>query len=100
MRMSTISSRELDNLIYNGDALIIDLRDRVSYRKQHLQGAINVPYDEWRKYNFPSSQTLVLYCERGANSMVVARELLKQGICAMSLVGGINGYRGRFLTTN
>ena len=39
----------------------------------------------------------ILYCDRGGLSMQAARELQEQGYRAISVVGGIQAYRGRYL---
>ena len=44
--IETISAKMLDYYVGRSDALIIDLRDTVSYYKSHVKGAVNVPYGE------------------------------------------------------
>ena len=42
-------------------------------------------------------KTLILYCERGSTSMKAARELAEAGYRVLTLVGGIQSYKGRNL---
>ena len=44
--IETISAKMLDYYVGRPDALIIDLRDRDSYRKSHITGALSYPYGE------------------------------------------------------
>ena len=39
----------------------------------------------------------ILYCDRGGLSLQAARELKEHGYRAISVVGGIQAYRGRYL---
>lgn len=90
-----ISDRELDDYIESGQNMILlDLRPAGDYRQNHIRTAINIPYDEDRTWDFPRGQLIVVYCERGATSIAVVRELLKKGYRAVSLAGGIFRYRG------
>lgn len=95
--MEAISARELDWYI-NNHTLIIDLRESKDYALAHIRGAVNVPYGQFRKeLQNREGNTVILYCERGALSMVVARELEAKGYRTKSVVGGIRAYRGENL---
>lgn len=95
--MDTISAKELDWYVQDGTFLIVDLRPPRDFVRGHIRGAVNVPHgmfgSELEKYK----GEIVLYCERGALSMAVARELEQQGFRTKSVVGGIRAYRGRYL---
>lgn len=91
--IETISAKMLDYYVGRSDALIIDLRDTVSYHKSHVKGAVNVPYGELENgYAFPKEKMLVFYCDRGGASMAAA-----MGICAQGVQNTI-GHR-RFAAT-
>ncbi len=92
--METISARELERYAREGSYLIIDLRSEEDYRKDHVRGAINVPRGKFRaELSGRRGDTVILYCDRGALSMSVSRELEKQGYHAKSVVGGFRAYR-------
>ena len=60
--IETISAKMLDYYVGRSDALIIDLRDTVSYHKSHVKGAVNVPYGELENgYAFPKEKMIVFY---------------------------------------
>ena len=48
-------------------------------------------------YDFPKGKILVLYCDRGGASLLLARQLAKLGYCTRSVIGGFGAYRGRNL---
>ena len=41
-----------------------------------------------------SSGVVILYCDRGSQSLLAARDLQKRGITAFSIYGGFLAYRG------
>ena len=43
------------------------------------------------------NQTLVLYCERGGTSLMIARMLSGKGYRVKTMIGGIHAYKGRNL---
>ena len=84
--IETISAKMLDYYVGRSDALIIDLRDTVSYHKSHVKGAVNVPYGELEnEYAFPKEK------------MAAAREFVRRGYKTRSVIGGFAAYRGRNL---
>lgn len=92
--METISARELDRYVSDESSVIIDLRSLREYAKDHVEGAVNIP--QGRFFGEPvrwKTRTLILYCERGALSMAVARELERKGYRTKSVVGGFRAYR-------
>ena len=77
------------------NAFIIDLRSKDEYDRGHIRGAVSVPYEEGQfLYRPPKGMEIVLYCERGSVSLIVARELVKLGYRVRSVIGGIHAYRG------
>ena len=55
-----------------------------------------MPYGEIDGYTaFPKGKILVLYCDRGGASLLLARQLAKLGYCTRSVIGGFGAYRGR-----
>ena len=96
--VETISAKMLDYYVDRRDTLIIDLRDREEYAKSHVRGAVNIPYSEIDEHTqFPLDKTLVLYCDRGGASLLLARQLAKKGHRTRSVIGGFEAYRGRNL---
>ena len=91
-----IAANELDRYVEDGEAFIIDLRMPEEYRRCHIKGAVNIPYGRLGQCReLPRGRTLVLYCERGAVSMVAAKELAR-GYRVKTVIGGIHAYREIF----
>ena len=98
--VETISAKMLDYYVGRRDAFLIDLRGRGEYRSGHIQGAVNLPYEEFEKmqeYTFPKNKVLILYCERGGASLAAARLLARKGYQTRTVIGGMKAYRGRNL---
>jgi len=99
--IETISAKEIDHYIFNKNYLLIDVRKPAEYRKMHIRGAVCIP-SEFLLQRMRGLRNVipVLYCDRGGLSMQAARELQEHGYRAISVVGGIQAYRGRYLEYN
>lgn len=76
---------------------LVDMRDPDSYRRSHIQGAVNIPDEEFwdRIYELPVDRLIVLYCYRGPRSMLAAKHLAGYGYQVADVYGGFDAYRGR-----
>ncbi len=91
-----ISDRELDDYIESGKRVVLlDVRPAEDYESYHIRTARNMPYEEGLDWDFLPNALIIVYCERGATSICVVRELLKRGYRAVSLAGGIFHYQGK-----
>ena len=98
VRIRLISVRDLDDYVNRyPDVYLIDVRPENEYRFSHIRYAINIPYEEGKKWKLPRDKEIVVYCERGSTSMIAARELQKAGYHVVSVIGGISEYKGRNL---
>lgn len=78
--------------------LIIDIRSHMSYKMGHIEGAMNIPFETFEQLidnakPFPENQPLLLVCAVGEKTGYHAAYLQKQGYEALSLEGGMLGYR-------
>lgn len=97
MYIETVSVIELDYYIGRNDVVIIDIRNPVEYRKRHIVNALNYSMEDLDKINLSKELIYIFYCERGANSMKAAKKITQRGYKAMSLVGGISSYHGKYI---
>lgn len=106
MNCEAISVRKLDYYVNNPFACIIDVRDEKDYLKAHIKNAVNIPYEEFeellkhKKYNdiiADRSKIYVVYCERGAMSMIICNKMSQQGYITKTVVGGYQKYNGRYI---
>lgn len=96
MEFETISAKDIEMYIGKPATLIIDVRDEDDYIRGHIPSAINVPYldfDYWKR-SIPYGVLLILYCDRGNLSLLLARELSGEGYQVKNIYGGLNAYRG------
>lgn len=85
-----VYASELEEVMRESRALLVDIREREEYRKGHWQGAVNHPYDELDRgmVRLPKNRKLILYCEHGGGSMQMARKLGHEGYMVATVVGG------------
>lgn len=97
--IETISARDIDHYLNDGRYLLVDVREPSDYRRLHIRGAVCIPCEYLPQRVRGLGGTIpILYCDRGGLSMQAARELQELGLRAVSVVGGIQSYRGRNLT--
>ena len=81
--------------------LIIDVRDRDTYKKGHIPTAINIPTDELDKNisKLPKDKKLIVYCYDIVcyAAPKVAYKLALKGFEVMELVGGFDEWKKRKL---
>lgn len=115
MACEIIGSSLFDRYIEKENPLIIDLRSETDYMKKHIKGAvcINVEDLENAIENYMYGRTgivrtgdvllkknkiILLYCSRGAQSYFMCRKMSMAGFNVKSLAGGIERYKGRYIT--
>ena len=99
--IETISAKEIDRYLLDRSYLLVDVRSPADYRKMQIKGAVCIPYEYLlQRMRGLGNVVPILYCDRGGLSMQAARELKEHGYRAISVVGGIQAYRGRYLERN
>ncbi|MFO6423998.1 rhodanese-like domain-containing protein [Motilimonas sp. KMU-193] len=84
----------------NKDMQIIDVRSPSEFAQGHVQGAINIPYDQIGQQLSRLSQTkdIVVYCRSGRRAAIAEQTLLKQGFNRVfHLEGDILGWQANGL---
>lgn len=96
MTFETIRAKDVIFYIRRADTQIIDIREPSDYRQGHIPTAINIPYDDFEngQRNIARDKLLILYCERGNLSLLLARDLSNEGYMVKNIYGGLNAYRG------
>ena len=95
MQFRIISCEILEQYLERNDILLLDLRSKSSYEQEHIPGALWV---DWEKAedNMPKLLStldfipawIILYCEHGNTSLLIARDLARNGYPVISLNGG------------
>ena len=75
-------------------ALILDVREPIEYKRDHVDGAQNLPLDEIRDRldELPKDRPIWTYCFVGQRSYYAARALSQYGFQAKNLSGGFKTY--------
>lgn len=95
-RHREIAPAELDALLQDGRALLIDVREADEFAAGHIAGAVNMPLSGFSPRNIPDAEgrTVVLQCAGGKRS----GQALDQCAAAQSaidthLAGGIGAWK-------
>ncbi len=90
MKPQIMPWEQVSRYIYNSGTLLVDLRDREEYSRDHITGAWNIPFEELEEHlsEMESFERVIFYCTSGNHSLAAARLLAKQGKQAYSVAGG------------
>ena len=88
-----ITGAEAETLVDNG-ALVIDVRTEVEYNTEHIQGAINIPYDEISSIEAATDDTIIVYCQSGTRATEAAEELIALGYTKVYNLGALSNWTG------
>lgn len=100
MMYQTITIRRLEEYLDRDENMVlVDLRNRSSFLRCHIKGAINVPYDELETSLdlLPKDRLLVFYCARGGQSMLACNHLSDKGYRVLNVASGLSCYNGKYL---
>jgi rhodanese-related sulfurtransferase len=61
----------------NSKEVLIDVRSRKEWLRNHKHGAINIPYNKLDQLYLPKETKLVLYCNSGRRAKI-GKEILKK----------------------
>jgi rhodanese-related sulfurtransferase len=68
----------------SNNIIVVDVRSEKEFKKDHIEGAILIPLKDLEKSNIPSKKLLV-YSERGEESVEASRILAKRGFEVLNL---------------
>lgn len=91
--VSSISIKDLLDKI--GSILIIDIRSVEKYNDNHIDGAINIPFEKLildPKYYLNYKDTYYLYCQKGSKSISACMYLAKRGFKVVNIKEGYEGW--------
>lgn len=86
-----LSPQSLVDLMNNENAIVIDLRDKESFKNGHIINSINASPDEFEQQKMTKykNKSIILVCARGQQSSAVAVKIRNQGYQPLVLGGGI-----------
>ncbi|MCH5253019.1 MAG: rhodanese-like domain-containing protein [Lachnospiraceae bacterium] len=85
-----MSWEQISRYVYSNHTLLVDLREKEDFRKGHVTGAWNIPYEELEEHirEMSGYERIIFYCTHGNHSLAAARQLAKLGHQAYSIAGG------------
>lgn len=97
LRRSTpeISVDQLDELLRDRNARVLDVREDWEFRRGHVPGALHVPLDQLgqRVATLPRDKRVVVICQSGNRSLAATDFLTAQGFeDAASVRGGTSAW--------
>ncbi|MYR05554.1 rhodanese-like domain-containing protein [Gordonia sp. SID5947] len=89
-----VSAAEAIRLIADG-ALIVDVRRRFEWNRNHIPGSIHIPLEELRDRcgELPDDRLLITFCTGGLRSGGAANMLLEFGFEARNMTKGLIDWR-------
>ncbi len=92
-----ISPQEATQLMNHQDAVLVDIRPADAFKTGHIVGSISIPFAELenkpKKLEKYKSKPIILVCAAGLESARAATLLMKIGLSAFILAGGIRSWR-------
>lgn len=93
-----VSPQQLTNLVNQGNAIVLDVRDGKEYRAGHITGSKNIAFsglkDKIGELGSDKTKTVILVCKMGQHSGAAGRILSAAGFKDVRrLTGGISGWQ-------
>ncbi|MEC4722611.1 rhodanese-like domain-containing protein [Noviherbaspirillum sp. CPCC 100848] len=101
-RGTRVSTLQATQMINQGKAVIVDVRDPAAYAAGHLRDAKNIPLKELSnrvgELDKSKSKAVIAVCQSGVQSAKAAAQLKKAGFAeAVSLDGGVAAWQAQGL---
>lgn len=89
-KIENIDCNQMKEMVSN-DAILIDVRSNAEYNLDHLEGAINIPYDVIGNNldEIDKDKEIIVYCQSGNRSSKAANTLIEAGYKKVYDLGGI-----------
>ena len=90
-----LSPQAVIDLINNNSAVIIDIRDKETFKQGHIIDALNAKSEDFEQQKMEKykDKPIVLVCARGLQSPVLAHKIRNQGYQPFVLGGGIEAWQ-------
>ena len=76
----------LKKLMSEDNYIIIDIRTAEEYKKEHVIGAVNIPFNEINEnVELDKEKTIIVYCQEGDDSSIACTILRELGYGAFDL---------------
>lgn len=90
MYIENISARDLRQYVNDSRYEIIDLRDFREFRRSHVINAVHLDSDNIISGDLSkiTKRSVILYCDRGGESIRMAKILASRGYDVKNVIGG------------
>jgi rhodanese-related sulfurtransferase len=97
-RVQNFHWHDVAGLPRDGSVTLIDTRSRSEYKKEHIDGFVNMPLDELRGRigELDKSKPVYVTCQVGLRGYIACRILSQNGFECYNLSGGYSLYRSIF----
>ena len=75
--------------------VVLDVRSKSQYDKEHIEGAMNIPLEELRERleELPRIKKIVVHCNKGTTGNAAQNILINNGFEVYNLSGGFKNYK-------
>lgn len=75
--------------------VVLDVRSKSQYDKEHIEGAMNIPLEELRERleELPRNRKIVVHCNKGTTGNAAQNILINNGFEVYNLSGGFKNYK-------
>lgn len=79
-----VTPAEANDIIAEKDPIILDVRTPTEFKEKHIDGAVNIPFDEINRETISKissnfDDVIVVYCAVGARSAIASATLVDLG---------------------
>lgn len=100
--LRTLTPAEAKALLDSGEAILIDIRERDEFAREHLPGAHHVPLSGFSAANVPAdaAKVAIFHCSSGARTAEAAPQILATAFAEVcQLERGLSGWKNAGLPT-
>jgi rhodanese-related sulfurtransferase len=89
-----ITVQEADELLRNGDAVLVDVREPYEWEAGRIAGAEHIELERLasRVADIPRDKRVIFQCRLGARSAMATQAFRAEGFDAWSMAGGIQAW--------
>ena len=82
--------------LINSGVVLIDVRTREEYNREHIPNAVNIPLDQIDTIGYQTDTKIIVYCQTGTRSRQAIQTLLDMGYTNLyDLDGGLLNWGGQ-----
>lgn len=93
-KQESITTKELEKQLQEGNLKLIDVRTRQEFQKGHIKGAQNIPLNSIPDYKGNKNQIHYVICQSGIRSKKACQILNEAGYPTINIKGGMSAWAG------